>query len=382
MDAGAGSPVRAYEEAFARRCGRERGIAFGHARTALAVACAAAGLRPGDEVALSPLTCKVVPLALLSAGMRLRYVDIDATTLNLDPGVLENRITDATRAVLFQWTYGLGGGADETARVAAAHGLLMIDDLAHCLPGPVPGASGGGSPRRIGIYSNNAGKPLPAGAGGMLVTDDPVIAARSMEARDGLRLPSGTAGVVRRVDVFVRNRWLTPRLYWPALQFAESMSSYYRERPLPREIESHVRNVAARISDGQARSGLRWLARSDELAGHRRQCCEHYRTLLEGSRGRSIDGSEGALYLYPVLVAGKQRLLQRARRASIEMVAWPPSTPIHPVREMRDLEKYGYRAGSCPVAESVAQELVGLPTHMQVAKRHRRALAALVRSHV
>ena len=89
-----------YESASARALGVKHAIAFAFARHGLASLLTGAGLEPGDEVALSPLTCKVVPLALLWAGLRPVYVDIKSATLNIDPERLDSRLGPKTRAVM------------------------------------------------------------------------------------------------------------------------------------------------------------------------------------------------------------------------------------------------------------------------------------------
>ena len=114
--------VREYEERFAAVVGVEHALAFSYARVGLRAVLRALGAHPGDEIVLSPLTCKVVPLALLSLGLKLVYADISADTLNLDPDALEGAISPRSRAILFQHTYGSSTGIDQVAAVAARRG--------------------------------------------------------------------------------------------------------------------------------------------------------------------------------------------------------------------------------------------------------------------
>src|SRR4051794_17744290 len=100
----------AYERQFAGQIGATHAVAFGYARTGLWAILSALELRPGDEVVLSPLTCKVVPLTLLSLKLKPVYADISMETLNLDPTSLRGALTPATKAILFQHTYGIQAG--------------------------------------------------------------------------------------------------------------------------------------------------------------------------------------------------------------------------------------------------------------------------------
>src|SRR3954471_18842857 len=92
----------AYERQFAGQIGAAHAVAFGYARTALSAIFSAMELRHGDEVILSPLTCKVVPLTLLSLNLRPIYADVSPKTLNLDAAAVQRAIGPATRAILFQ----------------------------------------------------------------------------------------------------------------------------------------------------------------------------------------------------------------------------------------------------------------------------------------
>ena len=145
-----------YEAQFSQKVGVRRAIAFSHARTALRAilaACRIGGNKAGDEVVLSPLTCKVVPLTLLSRNIKLRYADISISSLNLDPFSVKASIGSKTRAILFQHTYGNSNGVEEIAKLAIEKGIPLLEDCAQCLPvrtaGKTPGEYG-----KAAIFSN------------------------------------------------------------------------------------------------------------------------------------------------------------------------------------------------------------------------------------
>jgi hypothetical protein len=98
--------------------------------------------------------------------------------------------------------------------------------------------------------------------------------------------------------------------------------------------------------------------------------------------GLELPGTnEQPLYWFPVLVAHKQPLLEKARRSRIEIVPWPIRAPIYPLMDVGRLEAYGYRAGSCPIAEDVATRLIGLPTHGLVTDNDVRRTITLLKQH-
>jgi perosamine synthetase len=368
--------IRDWEDRFAERTGASRAFAFGFARNALAATLRAAGLGPGDRILMSPFTCKVVPLAILAAGLEPAYVDICADTLNLDPSILRDHVGARTRALLFQRTYGSGEGSEQAIEFARVHDMLSIEDCAQCMPSAEAWAAD------AAIFSNNPGKPLPAGSGGMVVLRSAVLAGRVEEERG--RFPrQGRAGDLRaRLEAWVRNTLVGPSLYWPAFELNRRLDPSYRPRPRATEVDEEVNAVASRIGDGQAAAGLRWLAKADTVAAHRADCCAAYARGLGGLQGIVLPMTgDASLYFFPVLVDRKDVLLDAAKRARLEIVAWPARTPIYPVLDPSHLATYGYRNGSCPHAEDAARRVIGLPTHPLIRPAHIERIVGLVRTH-
>jgi len=348
VSASAASP---YEQRFAARVGAGHAISFGFGRTAIAVALGPDGIGQagGGDVVCSALTCRVVPLAIISAGRAPAFAEIDARSLNLDPISLAGRWPDATRAVLFQHTYGQSAGLEQVADLARSRRVPLLEDRAQTFPAP-------GLPLRgvAAIYSNNLLKPLPAGSGAMLVTDDDGFAARMRAARD--RLPVlGWAGDARlALEQAIQDRWLTSRRYWALYDWHRR---WERRRPDGREamLEREIRASAVRISPRQEARGLAWLERAARIADVRSWAVERYRKEFGGDL-------RGPLYYFPLRAANKPGLIAEARRRRIEIVAWPIRFPIYPVEAAAELPTLGYDPGRCPIAERVAETLVGLPT--------------------
>lgn len=370
-----------YEHAFAELVGTRHAVAFCYARTALQAVLRALGLRPGDEVLLAPLTCKVVPLAILSLGLRPAYADVSEDTLNLDPVGASRAAGAHTRAVVFQHTYGSPGGSDAVAEVAARLGVPLIEDCAQCLPHRIAGRLPGG----LGIaavFSNNLGKPLPAGSGGVAVTGDSQLAGRLRELRDDLPTSWAGADLRLRAERWLHTRILRPETYWALYGLYRTVSPAYRVRPLAAELAGEVTGAARRPSRYQLRLGEAALVGVRTNAEHRRAACEDYLRGLRDAPEVRLPAAAAAepLYYFPVLVERKRQLLREARRRRLELVPWPVSTPIYPVEDAAALSAYGYARESCPVAEAVAGKLVGLPTRGGVTADHRRRIMDLVRA--
>lgn len=326
---------------------------------------AAEGLRSGDEVILSPLTCQVVPLALLSLGVRPRWTDLDRETLNLDAAAVEGGVSPRTRAVLFQHTYGIPDGAEASLAVARRSGLLFFEDCAQCMPltylGRCPGRLGEGA-----IFSNNLLKPLPAASGGLAITSDPDRAQRLRSFRGRLISPGMTADARLALMRWIHQTLLTPRTYWPALTVYRSLAPAYRTKSLTEEIESQIKRPAGRLSGYQERLGLESLKEAEALATHRDQLCMRYADALVRHPALRVPPLQPGLPLlyFPVLTENKNGLLAAAKRSRVEIIPWPGTTPIYPLENPDELIQLGYESGSCPNAEWIAGQLVGLPTHL------------------
>jgi dTDP-4-amino-4,6-dideoxygalactose transaminase len=370
---------RAYEEEFARLVGVAHATAFAYARHGLISSLAAVGLQRGDEVILSPLTCKVVPLALLSLGLKPVYVDVCLSTLNLDPERVAAAMRPATRAVLFQHTYGNSAGIAEVAEHAAARGVVLIEDCAQCTPhrahGRMPGMWG-----QAAVFSNNLRKPLPAGSGGVAVTNDDRVAERIRGCRDALPCRGVVSEAMLRLEMWLHRHVLRPQLYWPLYELHRTFRGRRVPQSVTDEIEAEIRQLAQRPSDYQMQVGLRWLTETDAIVAYRRLCFAEYTAALVQVEGLSLPckRSLDPLYYFPVLVRHKDGVLRAAKRQRLEVVAWPMRTPIYPVERDDELARYGYRLGSAPVAEEVARRLVGLPTDVAAQASQRGAIVRLL----
>ncbi len=368
-----------WEDGLARKLGAPHVLSFAFARTALTAVLQASGLTRGDEVILSPVTCKVVPLALLSLGLRPIFADVSERTLNLNPKDVERRIRGATRAILFQHTYGGSDGFEKTAAVASQHELLLVEDAAQCMPR----SAAGPFPRRgsaAALFSMNLMKPLAASAGGALATTDAGLAAKIRRIRNALPRPTAASDFALAAEAWAHRLLLGPRTYWPLLGAYSRVAGGYRQQAIEVEIRNEIERTAGPASRYQVRCGLASLGEVETVSAARLRCCERYDDALADRPEVETPLARAGLplYGYPLFVDDKRRFLERAKRKLLEVVAWPGMAPIYPLDSLDELGAYGYKAGSCPVAERVARRVVLLPTHGGVSARVQQRLIDLL----
>jgi dTDP-3-amino-3,4,6-trideoxy-alpha-D-glucose transaminase len=198
-----GPEVEAFEREFARACGAAEAVGVGTGTDAIALALRALGIGPGDEVITTPLSAAYSGLAVMMAGARPVFADIDPARLTLAPAAVAAAITPATAAILPVHLYGQAADMPALMAVAERHGLAVVEDccqahLATCQGRPV------GTFGALGAFSFYPTKNLGAlGDGGAILTSDPGLAARLRRLRNGgqrTRYQHDEFGVNSRLD--------------------------------------------------------------------------------------------------------------------------------------------------------------------------------------
>jgi perosamine synthetase len=158
------------ERAFAERFNTRYAISFINGTATMHAALAAAGVGPGDEVIVPPLTMASTALVVLQAGATPVFADIDPQTWTLDPQAVAARITPRTKAMIPVAIYGLAPDMDGLMALAAQHKLFVLEDDAQCFLGYYQGRIVG-SIGHAASFSFQSSKHLTSGEGGMITTN-------------------------------------------------------------------------------------------------------------------------------------------------------------------------------------------------------------------
>jgi perosamine synthetase len=171
-----GKYVTEFEQAFAAYCGVKHGIAVCNGTVALHLALVALGVGPGDEVIIPDFTMIASAFAVCYTGAQPVFVDADARTWNLDPALVEAKITPRTKAVMPVHIFGNPCDMAALTAIAAKHTLVLLEDAAEAHGAEFAGVKAGklGS---LAAFSFFANKNVTTGEGGMVVTDDDALAA-------------------------------------------------------------------------------------------------------------------------------------------------------------------------------------------------------------
>ena len=168
--------VTELERRFAGLHGVPHAVACSNGTVALHAALVAAGIGPGDEVIVPPITFIATATAPALAGAIPVFADIDPHTQNLDPQAFEAAISPYTKAVIAVHFAGQPADMDRICEIAGRRGIVVIEDAAHAHGAAWRGRPVGGF-GLAATFSFQAFKLMTAGEGGMVLTRDPEIAA-------------------------------------------------------------------------------------------------------------------------------------------------------------------------------------------------------------
>jgi len=172
-----GKYIAAFEDSFAKFCGVKHAIAVNNGTTALHVALVSLGLQPSDEVLIPTVTFIATANAVRYCGATPVLVDVCPDTMNIDPLELEKKITPRTRGIIPVHLYGHPCDMDAINKIARKHNLWVLEDAAEAHGAEVNGqkVAGLGDCATFSFFGN---KIITTGEGGMVTTNDDILAAK------------------------------------------------------------------------------------------------------------------------------------------------------------------------------------------------------------
>ena len=362
--------IEEYQHQFAQFLGTERAFAFWKGRVALYALLRALYVGAGDEVILPGYTCVMNVNPIKYVGARPVYVDIEPDTFNLNVNLLKEKITNKTKVIIAQHTYGYPCEMDAIMEIAQSSGIPVIEDCCLALGSKYKGRMVG-TIGKAGYFSFQWNKPYTTGLGGMVITSDRELTKRieTLVANEMCQ-PSSREAFMLHMQLIIYRLLIYPR----TTALAQNMFRHLTKKGIVvgSSSSSEFEPVKADdlfkgISKMQARSGIRQLDRIEENIAHRRKMAQLYDELLAAkgfkSSKDSRDWAEPVLVRYPVRITEKDKALAQAAISSIELGSWF-ECPLHPIET--PLAPYDYELGMCPEAEKAAREVVNLPLHPRV----------------
>ena len=163
---------------FASYIGSKNALVVNSGTAALHACVCACGIEPGDEVITPAYSFWATAQSIIAQNGIPIFSDIDPETYNMDPGDIEHRITERTKAILPVHVHGLPADMDEINAIAKKHNLRVIEDAAQAAGATYRGKMAG-TLGDMAAFSLNGSKNLPAGEGGIVTTDDDELYERA-----------------------------------------------------------------------------------------------------------------------------------------------------------------------------------------------------------
>lgn len=172
-----GRYLKEFEKSFAKFCNTKYAALTNSGTTAIHVALAALGIGKGDEVLVPDLTMMATFFAVLYLGAKPIPIDSESDTGNIDPALIERKITKRTKAIIVVHLFGHPVDMDPVMKIAKKYNLHVIEDAAEAHGALYKGKRVGGI-GDIGCFSFYANKIITTGEGGGVTTNNKVLIER------------------------------------------------------------------------------------------------------------------------------------------------------------------------------------------------------------
>ena len=327
-----GPKVAEFEQAFADFVGAREAVAVNNGTAALHTAMYAAGIGPGDEVIVPPITFASSANCVVFQGGTPVFADVDIDTLLLDPTQVETKITPRTKAIVAVDYTGQPCDYDALRAVADRHGLILVADACHALGGSYKGRPVG-SLVDLSTFSFHPVKHITTGEGGMITTDDPELAQRMR--------------IFRNHGITSDHRQREQQGSW----FYEMVDLGYNYR---------LTDFQCALGMSQLRKLPGWVARRQEIA---RRYDEAFAEMPAVEPLGVRDDVSHAYHLYMIRLDLAQLRVTRAevfsalRAEGIGVNVHYIPVHLHPFYR----ERFGTGLGLCPVAEAAYERIITLP---------------------
>jgi len=330
-----GDTVARFESEFASYFGRKYALGVTSCTGAMHMSLLALGIGPGDEVITTPMTFIATATAIIEAGAKPVFVDVEPETGNIDANKIEAAITKRTRAILPVHLYGQMCDMKAIRKIADQYKLNIVEDCAHCVEGERDGIKPG-QLSDTACFSFYATKNLTCGEGGALITD--------------------------RDDLIEKLRLL--RLHGMTKMAAD------RQREGYKHWDMTLLGWKYNMDNIQAAMLLPQMKRIGEKNAMRQKLAGLYEELLSKIHGVKLlavhEKTFHARHLFPVFVDATVRdnLIAELNKIGINVMV--NYRAIHLLNYFAN--EYGYKEGDFPSAEKIGNSIISLPFYPTMPK--------------
>jgi dTDP-4-amino-4,6-dideoxygalactose transaminase len=310
-----GEKVKKFEENIAQYCGCKHAVGVASGTDALLLALRACGVGPGDEVIIPDFTFIATSNVISRLGATPVFVDIERDTYNIDPNLIEKKITKKSKGIIPVHLFGQCVDMDPLLEICKKHNIKVVEDAAQAIGAEYKGKKAG-SMGEIGCFSFFPSKNLgAAGDGGMVVTND-----------------SDLAEMVRKL-----------RVHGATQKYFHSMIGY----------NSRLDTLQAAILDVKLQHLDQWSDKRNQKASLYDKAFQNME--IETPKVESFN--RHIYHQYTIATKKRDQLKEHLLKNQIGCSVYYP-LPLHLQECFKSL---GYREGELPVSEERSQQVISLP---------------------
>jgi perosamine synthetase len=278
---------------------------------------------------------------------------------------MKEKITDKTKVIICQNTYGLSSNLEKIEEVAKEHNLYTLEDCTHGFGGYYNGKPNGTS-CDASFFSTQWSKPYTTGVGGFCVVHDEKLRAKLADVNKELVDPSRKECLELKLMYFVRTYIINDITYWPMIRLYRWLS----RRNLVVGSSSGEEVEGTKMPDGffkkqsavQFKKGIKSLKKLDDVNKLRRKNAEKYTAVLKELGKTYVDESlfDNHIFIrYPLLVKDREQFRELAEKEGIILGEWFES-PIYPAYNSYNV--WSLKVEELPNAMWVCERMVNLET--------------------
>lgn len=337
------------EKLFEQKFSGSRAFTFNYARSGLYVLLKSLKLESNDEVLALGFTCIAATNPIVWAGAKVKYVKVDPATLNFDLADLKANISQNTKAILFQHTFGNSRGIDEVVQLCKEHNVLLIEDCANTTfglhKGKMLGSFGDAS-----IFSFGRDKPFSGVSGGLVLINNLELFdsfdkeyRKCRSSNENWEFQQFVYPIVWAFIKFIHK--YTPGKLWMVFhKIFEILGLLVRPNTKGEKLGKRPKYIPALMANRLAKLAYVQLLDADEINEHRKMITGIYRSSLS-----TFSYEEGNVLLrFPIFVEKKEELLKFMRANDVYLGDW---------FSLND---------ACITDMEISKKVVNLPTHINV----------------
>jgi len=373
-----GKSINEFEKTFKEFLGFEKVFSLNSGRSALLTILEGLGIKKGDEIIVQALTCNAVINPILKKEAVPIYVDIDET-LNIDPALIEKKITGRTKAIIIQHTFGMPAKIEEIKNICQKKNLYLIEDCAHSLLAKYKddycGKFGD-----VSFFSFGRDKIISSVYGGMIGVNNKDLFQKIKEAYLKLDYPD--------------KKWVEKQIRHPILMnlFILPLYNFFNLGKIILELSLRTKTLSKavcsleyegilpdifpkRMPSSLAKMALNQFKKAKRFNDHRREIATYYKKELGGI----FEINRNAVYLkFPIRVSKSEFILKELKKYNLLLEdGWTKKVIVPP---KTNLTKMNYTLGECKKAEEMSNNMLILPTHINISKEIAERIVYILKS--